>query len=771
MADRGSNRLDLLLGATYLVVTVLVMEAVGGYAFHIVPAVRILFAIVTGAVLVVWGIVMIPHPPARPRTVLAAPLLVAVVTFAASVLASQRPRLSFEPAVLGIATALLFLMLTTLLRRPVIRRLTAVLIVLVPAFISVAYIVQVVVEWIRWWALVGRLAAPPLRPSFVDLSLGSPNLVATYLLIFTPLACAIAARRFGLRVSAVILALASVALVLTGSRSGYVGAAVALLVALLLERSVVISTTRAAIDRFGGGRGRLTLPVIGLVLAGLVIALGPGLASRLSLSGADYRSWFWRSAMELFAGSPIFGTGPGTWAQLKLATALPTEVNAVVPHAHNLLLQSLTEVGLVGIAGIAVLVAAIGWRARSAHRAVDRWTGVEIVAAIAGLGGLLGQQVTDYVMNIPAVMMAAIILVAWIDGADPSPPRSGAARRSTALAGPLAATLALILAATIPTLVSTGTAMLIADGANAASAKDDWGGALAGYDRAIANDPGFTLYRIERANALAHLGRLEDARAQYEAVVDVDLLPQNVMALAAVDLELGDQGRAASLARLALTRSWRDPTIGINAGRILELTGDRAGAIAAYAAAVRADLALVSSDYWRAPARTVSLEAVVDAARSIAVGEGDLAAAAVVSAYAGRIDDARADVAQIADPDARARYSAVLEAIAGDRAAGIAELRARVAARPNDFDALVWLTRLLGAAGDPSSDRYAQLARILRADEAGGQTIQDMSIVPATGQDRAYGAVPGYPFAVYSRRGPADLWPPQVLVIGPAGSP
>ena len=110
----------------------------------------------------------------------------------------------------------------------------------------------------------------------------------------------------------------------------------------------------------------------------------------------------------------------------------------------------------------------------------------------------------------------------------------------------------------------------------------------------------------------------------------------------------------------------------------------------------------------------------------------------------------------------------IVEGIGGDRAAGIAYFRALVDAHPNDFVSLVWLARLLRGGGDPSATRYAEQALILRHDEA-ASILPLRSVVPAPEADRGQGQVPGYPFAVYSRSGQLDPWPPQVLVIGAVG--
>ena len=130
--------------------------------------------------------------------------------------------------------------------------------------------------------------------------------------------------------------------------------------------------------------------------------------------------------------------------------------------------------------------------------------------------------------------------------------------------------------------------------------------------------------------------------------------------------------------------------------------------------------------------------------------------AALAYAYAGRLDDAIRNVALVVDPNGRRLLTVVVEGFAGDRSAAIATLRARVDAAPDDFDSLVWLVRILRSTRDPLGEHYAEQTRILRRDEAEAASIND----------RPTGEVQGYPFAIYSRKGQIDPWPPQVLIIG-----
>ena len=786
----------LILGSILVVDLVLLVFATGTDAFVLEPPARILTQVAVGAFLAVWAVLAIRRPELRPSTALAGPLALGCIAFVASVAFSARPRLSLEAGLIGLASALTLLALTAALRLDVVRRLAGTSVILAAAVTGIGYVIEVVVRWFDYWRVLGFFAAPPLRPGFASFTFSSPNIVATFLLLLTPLAVVLARERFGRWAAAGLLAVDLVALGLSGSRAGIVGLGLATLVGgLLLAREAwrrrgarAGSRPGSAVDTWrdrvrGLSRRQRGAALAAIAVAGMgLVVLGPSIARRLTFEGADWRLSFWASATSLFRSSPVVGTGPGTWAQLKIGATPIDDVNAVLGQAHSLYFQSLVEVGLLGVAALVLIGLAVARRARTIIDGGSPSARLQAIAVVVALAGRLGQQFADDLLYLPGVTLVVGLLIAWLDGLEAPPvPRPGGLagrldRRSRQVATPLAALLGLAIVVAAPTVVRIDQAMVSADRAGAAAAGGDWSTALAGYEAALALDPDLAIYRIERASAEAHLGRPSQARADYAAVVGEDLLPENLLSLAAIELELGDPGSAARHARVALDRGWRDPNVTLNAGRILEAVGTpatsavsadaRAVVLDAYAAAIAEDPPLGRSSFWDDPVRTVSREAVIRAAAERLSRLGDATGAILVDAYGGRLDRARAAVERISATPARDWMAAVVEGVAGDRAAGLAYLRSYFAAH-RDFTTATWLARLSRRTDAAESARWTEVATALQADEASAGVVE-LDSIATTPAGRAYGRWTNYPFAVYARRGPPDLWAPQLLVIAPS---
>jgi hypothetical protein len=166
--------------------------------------------------------------------------------------------------------------------------------------------------------------------------------------------------------------------------------------------------------------------VVGGVLLGCVavaaVAGGVGDAARLvagtriTLASPD-RSGAVGAALRVAAAHPLAGAGPG---QADLRWRGADGGTRFFGYAHNEYAQVAAELGLVGLALLAVLLVALGrllWRARAAGPPVEGWAGV--VAATAAFAVHSG---FDFVWHLPAVLLTVTLLVGVVL---PAPPGAG----------------------------------------------------------------------------------------------------------------------------------------------------------------------------------------------------------------------------------------------------------------------------------------------------------------------------------------------------------
>jgi O-antigen ligase len=149
-----------------------------------------------------------------------------------------------------------------------------------------------------------------------------------------------------------------------GSRGAIIGATVAVLV-------MVWTGTRPRLDT-------KTYPVLGLAgLAGLagLIAWDP----RLSM----IRLYYWQRALAAFYHNPIFGVGPGG---LKALNFIPEWGGGFQIHAHNIIITTGAELGLVGLVALAL----IAWWLYAVRHTLkpQRWQ-------LAIMAGLLAHSMVD----------------------------------------------------------------------------------------------------------------------------------------------------------------------------------------------------------------------------------------------------------------------------------------------------------------------------------------------------------------------------------------
>ncbi len=164
---------------------------------------------------------------------------------------------------------------------------------------------------------------------------------------------------------------------------------------------------------------RLRLPARAPLLATLIICAGLALAivlgahetSAQPLQGGSARLVslqsnryaYWRVALRAFGQEPVRGVGAGGWAVDWLRWR-PFAEGA--QDAHSLELQTMAELGLIGLALLAAFLAGVGLAARTAHRIAPG----AAAGAIAGCVVWLAHSPLDWDWEMPAVTLIALVL-------------------------------------------------------------------------------------------------------------------------------------------------------------------------------------------------------------------------------------------------------------------------------------------------------------------------------------------------------------------------
>lgn len=191
--------------------------------------------------------------------------------------------------------------------------------------------------------------------------------------------------------------------------------------AIVLALLVVIAAAAAITQWFLTRRGsrEIRLPrrapwiAVAVICAGLALAIVAGAKEQTSqtLSGGagrlltlnSNRYAYWRVAIRAFEHAPLRGVGAGGWAVWWLRYRTVPEF---AQDAHSLPLQTLAELGLVGLALLAAFLAGIGLAARAAQRAVPALAAGPIAAFVV----YIAHSPLDWDWQMPAVTLVAIAL-------------------------------------------------------------------------------------------------------------------------------------------------------------------------------------------------------------------------------------------------------------------------------------------------------------------------------------------------------------------------
>jgi O-antigen ligase/Tfp pilus assembly protein PilF len=263
---------------------------------------------------------------------------------------------------------------------------------------------------------------PPTVPKVHDVS-DHPNILGMTLVLAMPfyVLAVYRTRAAWLRIFWGVLLFAALwAIFLTLARGAWVGAAVAVALTVAGIAAVrgdwTVETARRSLGRL---RARPSLVAAGGVLLLLVVALAVAL---LAIRWNVRPQWLFRQSISprqdvfdagvsIFRDHPLFGGGPGTFAQLYPQYSGEFPIHAI--HAHNGFLQLADDTGVVGLAALAALLLTLGWMLWRSYRRGSTEQRLLAVTCAAALTGFAVHNLVDAanIWKATLVAMAAVTAI------------------------------------------------------------------------------------------------------------------------------------------------------------------------------------------------------------------------------------------------------------------------------------------------------------------------------------------------------------------------
>ncbi len=356
-------RAVIVIATSLILLSPLLITDIPGFRidFPFVFPKALLFQSLVEIMIVCWIPLMILDKRVRPN--FTSPVTIGIGIFLATLLATHAfgvdPIASFwsnQNDMMGlfqyIHFAFWFLILTSLFRE----RTDWTRLFLFSTYVSVAVSILGFCEWFKIG--FGRIGS----------TLGNPLILSTYLLIHIFIVCLLLIEKPSHRKPLFwILGFELFTLLLTGSRSSFLGLAVASIVAIILFRKTVAARVEQTIHL----PKKFFFPIFLLLLVVSVVGLGlfekshSGGSSLLRSNSSD-RVELWNIALRASAEKPIFGWGLEQFSVPFNNLFDPTQSKQNLTEmwysrAHNQFLDLLVSNGIIGLVGYLMLWSSIVW--------------------------------------------------------------------------------------------------------------------------------------------------------------------------------------------------------------------------------------------------------------------------------------------------------------------------------------------------------------------------------------------------------------------------
>lgn len=232
---------------------------------------------------------------------------------------------------------------------------------------------------------------------------GNPNILAEYLILTIPMSVALFWDTKKISKKIIFLGttlIMTLALVLTLSRGGWIGFAVAALIFIILvEKKILLSLIPISL----GAVYLLPQTIINRILS----------IGNLGDSSNAYRIKIWDITLDIIRDNWVAGLGFG---HLPFKQTFETYIRTMPTyHAHNTYLQIAAELGIPGlIAFLAFIFILFRYGYKRLIKNENNYIKVMGAGALGGLGGLLAHGAVENVLYLPKIIITFWILVSFI---------------------------------------------------------------------------------------------------------------------------------------------------------------------------------------------------------------------------------------------------------------------------------------------------------------------------------------------------------------------
>lgn len=379
---------------------------------------RILTHLTMIMILLIWLAYKTVHRQRLPRTALDLPIVLVLLATLASTILSIDARLSLEGLLLVPIFALYFYLIVDLLRNGWPSTLFVRALIIAMGIACLLGVREATAWYMRWYEIGGSTHLIPPFTFRIARSVGGANTLAAYINLVLPLVVVEAIRTQQRLVRVLLAGWLIVALFvefLTSSRGGWLGLAsgvtiTAIIVVASFQHQGKLASVTAWIKSHK--------PLMALVICGIILAaipasfLGYRLLSHPSHLGADAaRIRYWTGAVTVFREHPLTGAGYFTYApQYPRFASIPPEPPTT--KAHNVVLSIAAELGLLGLAATAILVASFIIALRAVWYRSSGNGQLLIAGCMGSLGGALAHSLVDDFLQLPIFVLIVCLLVA-----------------------------------------------------------------------------------------------------------------------------------------------------------------------------------------------------------------------------------------------------------------------------------------------------------------------------------------------------------------------